>query len=152
MLRLLHFKINVKEIQWTSLMIIILGAIGGHCLDQQDLKNENIWILSISHLFIKNFPKEKPSFTNYSVIMKYSLHGWVRINAWFSPFIYQFSKQELVPAKVIMRSFFLCAGLYSLITNSYLMCFNTLQLLSLLLYYTQIVPTDILFVLHQMYF
>lgn len=34
----------------------------------------------------------------------------------------------------------------------YLMCLNTLQLLSLLLYCTQIVPTDVLFVLHQKYF
>ena len=74
-------------------MIIILVAIGGHCLDQQDLKNENIWILSIFHLFTENFPKEKPFFTNYLVIMKYSLHRWIRINAWFSPFIYQFSRQ-----------------------------------------------------------
>lgn len=55
-------------------MIIILVAVGGHCLDQQDLKNENIGILSIFHLFTENFPKEKPSFTNYLVIMKYSLH------------------------------------------------------------------------------
>lgn len=53
---------------------MILAAIGDHCLDQEDLRNEDIQILSLLGLFTENFHEEEFSLINYLVIMKYSLH------------------------------------------------------------------------------
>lgn len=85
-------------------------------------------------LFYHSFYREKYPLINYSVILKYTSHRKSRINAWYFPFTYQFSKQWSGSLIVLTEGnhwkvFFKKSILISSWIEIYLICFNPCKLL-----------------------